>query len=425
MKPETLRAVLASAAIGLLVALFSCRELPSGAERAQAAYPSNVKGSPDVAVALARGSRGVKVSVSGRFDLVGSGRVIPIENSSLAPVVVRSSGGGLAVGEVRLAHARLKFRPARGAEVRVEGVPVPGSVLVARESEGPGVAGVVVMDVESYACAALSRAADWRNWSDEALAANAVAIRTRALYRRALARSGGRTADFDEPGLLEALRSGAHRSARVALAVNRTRGLVLTWGRRLFPAFLTRSCGGRTEDASKVLTAGSITPLSGVECPFCRSAQRPAREWKVRLSTKRITEMLKPHVEGPNVYRLGRVKRVEPASTGKSGRVTWVRVQATYATFEMSAESFRAAVGEELIPAAPLSITDAGPETVEFKGRGEGPGVGLCQLGAERMAREGKPFRELLRRYFPGAELAELPYRKRRAGRDSPDGRRP
>lgn len=413
MKPETLRVVLASSAIGLLAIFFSCSEMPSGADRTLAAYPADVKGSPEVRVALARGPRGVRVSVTGRFDLVGSGRKIDIKNASLAPVLVRRSGGGLAVGEVRLGHARLEFRPAPGEEVRVEGVAVPGSVVILREQEGRGVAAVALMDVESYTCAALSRSADWRRWSDEALAANAVALRTRALYRRALARSGPRAADFDEPGILEALGSGANRSCRVARAVNRTRGLVLTWGRRLFPAFLTRSCGGRTEDASRVLTASSITPLSGVRCPYCGRIAHPNMEWKARLSTKRITERLRPHVEGPAVYRLGAVKRVEAASTGKSGRATRLRFHTAYGPFEMDAESFRRALGEGVLPAAPLAVTDAGPEVVEFSGRGEGPGVGLCQVGAEEMAREGRPYPEILGHYFPGSELAELPYRRR------------
>jgi stage II sporulation protein D len=45
------------------------------------------------------------------------------------------------------------------------------------------------------------------------------------------------------------------------------------------------------------------------------------------------------------------------------------------------------------------------PVSVIFSGRGGGHGVGLCQAGAEEMAREGKSYREILAFYYPGTSL--------------------
>src|SRR5205807_9526990 len=45
-------------------------------------------------------------------------------------------------------------------------------------------------------------------------------------------------------------------------------------------------------------------------------------------------------------------------------------------------------------------------DSVIFTGRGAGHGVGLCQAGAEQMAKEGLSYRRILEFYYPGASVA-------------------
>jgi len=47
-------------------------------------------------------------------------------------------------------------------------------------------------------------------------------------------------------------------------------------------------------------------------------------------------------------------------------------------------------------------------EGAEFAGAGWGHGVGMCQTGAQSMARQGKNYQEILLHYFPGARLKSL-----------------
>ena len=49
----------------------------------------------------------------------------------------------------------------------------------------------------------------------------------------------------------------------------------------------------------------------------------------------------------------------------------------------------------------------AAGERIEFVGRGEGHGVGLCQRGAERMGELGKSWREILAFYYPGTQVGK------------------
>jgi len=46
------------------------------------------------------------------------------------------------------------------------------------------------------------------------------------------------------------------------------------------------------------------------------------------------------------------------------------------------------------------------PETLSIKGRGSGHGVGMCQVGALRMARAGDDHLQILSHYYPGTEIS-------------------
>jgi stage II sporulation protein D len=74
----------------------------------------------------------------------------------------------------------------------------------------------------------------------------------------------------------------------------------------------------------------------------------------------------------------------------------------------ISASTFRFAVDRALgwnkIRSDLYEVRNAG-EQIVFSGRGSGHGVGMCQAGAEEMAREGKNYREILSFYYPRTQL--------------------
>lgn len=77
---------------------------------------------------------------------------------------------------------------------------------------------------------------------------------------------------------------------------------------------------------------------------------------------------------------------------------------------EVPAETvIKAAVGNSKEgPAAGMSF-----DRVVLKGRGWGHGVGLCQIGAAVMAEKGYGYREILKHYYPGAEITDMPEREK------------
>jgi len=65
---------------------------------------------------------------------------------------------------------------------------------------------------------------------------------------------------------------------------------------------------------------------------------------------------------------------------------------------------FRKAAGYARIRSLKMEIVPAAREW-RITGEGWGHGVGMCQYGANGMARRGSGFREILARYYPGAEV--------------------
>jgi SpoIID/LytB domain protein len=81
----------------------------------------------------------------------------------------------------------------------------------------------------------------------------------------------------------------------------------------------------------------------------------------------------------------------------------------------MTAENFRRAAnysGQGLSPPdKPLRSSNFKASftrnLVTFDGYGYGHGVGLCQYGAEALAKTGKKHRDIVRWYYPGAEIIQ------------------
>lgn len=66
-------------------------------------------------------------------------------------------------------------------------------------------------------------------------------------------------------------------------------------------------------------------------------------------------------------------------------------------------------LGWNVIKSNYFTIADRG-DYFYFEGKGLGHGIGLCQWGAFQMAKEGSSSKDILKFYFPGAELSEAEY---------------
>lgn len=110
-----------------------------------------------------------------------------------------------------------------------------------------------------------------------------------------------------------------------------------------------------------------------------------------------------------------RLLDLKPLSRGRSGRLTALEVVTDTGSFTIGKElAIRLALSDSCLYSAAIHWTWSG-DTLRIHGKGWGHGVGLCQLGATRMALAGRGAPEILAHYYPGARLRSLPAAERTA----------
>jgi len=102
------------------------------------------------------------------------------------------------------------------------------------------------------------------------------------------------------------------------------------------------------------------------------------------------------------------LEELRPAGRGASGRLTALDIVTDRGIRRIGRElGIRLALSESCLRSAAIWFERAG-DSVVIHGKGWGHGVGMCQLGATRMAVEGRGFREILAHYYPGSRLVRI-----------------
>ncbi len=185
--------------------------------------------------------------------------------------------------------------------------------------------------------------------------------------------------------------------AKIAGAVGLTAGLVITHEGVPIDAPYHSTCGGHTEDAAQVW-GQQIPYLVGVECPYDFASPRyeeelsyPLREVAARLDTQVALPAaggMGPRVDMTVLERseTGRVLELQAGGKKYTGVEARERLALQSTNFHWQLD------GDNLI----------------FRTIGYGHGVGLCQYGANGMAKKGHTFREILQHYYTGVDIENL-----------------
>lgn len=243
----------------------------------------------------------------------------------------------------------------------------------------------------------------------EALAAQAVASRTFALYSLRRALEAGRSPVFRANTGFQVYKGVAAETRSVRKAVAKTRGQTLHWQGGLFSSYFHSTCGGRTANVSDAIGDGALQPLSGVVCGGCDGSQFSS--WRSALRAEELESLARAYLARTQPgLRMGRLEELEVSERAADGRVLYLRLVHSLGSFEWWAYSFRMAV-EARVPGTVLSTSFSlvRQETGEWllEGSGWGHGVGLCQVGARGLVKQGLDYRQVLLHYYSGSELAE------------------
>jgi stage II sporulation protein D len=248
-------------------------------------------------------------------------------------------------------------------------------------------------------------------WRIAAFEAQAIAARTYVLYHKA---TYGLSRPYDVTATAASQVYGGvnTESWKSRTAVRNTRGVVLTYGKKgrekIFPTYYFSTCGGGTRPVDDVFPRSpDIPPLQGVDVDYCRGLS-PYYNWgTVRISKSDLGRKLrKVGNEGryPAFADFSKLVSVVADKTDNRGRLVRVSLKDDRGkTVTVSAEIFRIITGPSVLKSTWCRIEDARKEIHFVHGRGYGHGVGMCQYGAEGLARQGSSALSILRRFYPGS----------------------
>ena len=243
------------------------------------------------------------------------------------------------------------------------------------------------------------------SFAPEALKAQAVALRTYALYYRAQRKSAHPDADVcASPGCCAALARpdalweawGAQYDAyarKLSDAVRETDGQYLVWEDAPALTVFHASSAGRTESGAAL----------GVDKRYLVSVDTPESQARVGnlLSTVEVTaEELAQAVSAvaPSADFSGDPSGwIGPVTLDAAGRVR----QMTLGGAPVSGLALRQLFS---LRSTDFTLSCAGGSFL-FRVRGYGHGLGMSQYGADLMAEDGKDYAEILAHYYPGTTL--------------------
>ncbi|MBI2456979.1 MAG: SpoIID/LytB domain-containing protein [candidate division NC10 bacterium] len=349
----------------------------------------------NVRVLVAEGRPALTVGSAGGLTITdATGRRVLAQRGSGEPLRLLLRGSAVRVRETGTSAPTLVAWPGRSATVDVEGQAFRGRLLV--QPWNGALAAVNEVDLEEYLLGVLKDEIP-PGWPAEAAKAMAITARTYAVYQ--VQQNPGALFHLRATTASQVYGGATGEDPRTSWAVQATRGQILTFGGQPISAFYHSCSGGVTEDALDVFGANFDT-IVGVADQF--SLGCPYALWVERLTSREIERALQ-QAGSP----IGRILRIEDLLRSRTGRILRLAVHHTRGTLVLEGKRFREALGNEVIRSTDFEVR-ADPGGFTFVGRGWGHGVGLSQWGAKEMADLAYQHQDILKFYYPLAEIRTL-----------------
>jgi SpoIID/LytB domain protein len=215
---------------------------------------------------------------------------------------------------------------------------------------------------------------------------------------------------------------------RTAQALSETRGVIIQYQGLPVPALFHACSGGRTESA-----AHFRPDLKGADGVTDMTVVMPAVDDPAAITGAEALGMANSHLAWHGEMSLATVSAglqhwagEHPQDREAFGEVESVRVLARYpdsgrvmsvsirhfngrreVDSELSGADFRLAVGPGVIRSTAWTRCQQHGDTLVVEGRGYGHGVGMSQVSAYQLAREGGQVADILQRFYPLAVVVQ------------------
>jgi len=383
------RTFLSAIALTASLIIFSPSAAPSGTYKAPS-YENVVR------VAVLNDADRFNLSVKGLYEIREFGKEAVLKGGkNLYDAKVEAHADGIWVGKNNYPFDKLSVIVMKDASIYINNRCFRGEIDIIKKANNKLLV-VNRIDVEDYIRGVLYHEISHK-WHIEAIKAQAIAVRTYALY--VAQESKGKDFDMTSDIYSQVYGGATSEKWKTDKGANLTKGQVLTYNGKIFPTYYHATCAGHTEDAA-VLWNINIPPLKGVFCNFCKGS--PHYYWKREMKLAELEKKLQDAG-----YKVSNIISIRPYKIDPSGRYLLVKINNAAGNIELPAKDFRNIAGPNTIRSNKFKAEIKGGFAV-FTGIGWGHGVGLCQWGTKYLAEKGRSADEILKFYYPQAEIEKF-----------------
>lgn len=351
---------------------------------------------PVIRVLVLNDRDSISLAVKGTYKVYSTPSDKLLTGGYILHTKVKGSDQGILFGSRQLNFSKIRIAVPEGSLVYLDGRSFRGTVDIIRKDNMKLMA-INRVTLEDYLCGVLYNEISHR-WPIEAIKSQAIAARTFALYQT----RQNKLQDYDLTNdIYSQVYSGATSERwSTTRAVKLTMGKVLTYKGDIFPTYYHATCGGKTEDAANLWNM-DIEPLKGSVCGFCKES--PHYKWTKNIPLSEIGKKL-----SENGYKIEKIRAVEVLSRNNSGRIDKLEIKDdSGVSCILTGKDFRRMMGPNDVRS--INFEPAiDNDKLMLSGIGWGHGVGMCQWGANGMSEHGKNVEEILKIYYPGAEITTI-----------------
>lgn len=185
-----------------------------------------------------------------------------------------------------------------------------------------------------------------------------------------------------------------HNRTKIVQAVEETRGRILTYQGNPIEVFFYSTSNGKTEDVSEVFSA---------QLPYYKVVDSVGEEDAPKFrevftfTRKEFIDIFKRKYPNSKLSDKNLEEQVKILSHNESGRVGDISVGG----ITLKGKDFRSLYG---INSADFNI-EYSKDEIQIHTKGYGHGVGMSQVGADRMAKDGGSFEDILKHYYIGIDI--------------------
>lgn len=248
----------------------------------------------------------------------------------------------------------------------------------------------------------------------EAVKAQAVAARTYAIAH--LQQYPAEQYDMKSSIMDQIYKGLSVENSLINRSIDATAGQTITFDDQLINAYYHSTCGGMTDDIESVWDRKETPYLKAVTDSGACSWSK-YYTWREVFTERQLRGRLEQYLSSDRGRDMviSRITDIVLAELSPGGRIARMTVVTEAGNYQFKKDRIRWVVGRTsnpdlILPSDRFDVVidrDASGrvETVTFKGRGYGHGVGMCQCGAIGLARQGWSFNAILQHYFTGVEL--------------------